>query len=58
MPEIRINDIFRFSEFLLYKSAQMEKDFFDQYQLLWNKGMKCCPLESMLWTEGIDIYVF
>ena len=56
--EIRINDIIRFSEFLIYKATEREGNLWEEYEKLWGRGMAVCPEESVLQTEGIDIYVF
>ena len=56
--EIRINDIIRFSEFLIYRATEKEGNLWEKFEKLWDKGMAVCPEESVLQTEGIDIYVF
>lgn len=58
MDEIRIGDIVRFSEFMLYQAAKADGGLFLEFQKLWDKGMQDCPAESMLWTDGISVYVF
>lgn len=56
--EIRANDIIRFSEFLIYCASEKTGGLFEEYRTLWKNGMEMCPDESVLWTEGIDIFVF
>ena len=56
--EIRANDIIRFSELLIYRASEKTGGLWEEYRTVWKSGMEMCPNESVLWTEGIDIFVF
>lgn len=58
VEEIRANDIIRFSEFLIYRAAEKMGEIFEEYKEAWKCGMEMCPNESVLWMEGIDVFVF
>lgn len=56
--EIRINDIIRFSELMLYHAAENMSDIWENYVGLWKQGMQYCPSDSILRIEGMSTYVF
>ncbi len=57
MEAIRINDIVRFSEYMIYEAAKAEA-LLEEYLQIWKRGMAYCPEDSMLQTDGIELFVF
>lgn len=55
--EIRLNDIVRFSKVMLCEAAKKE-DIYSAFCNLWKQGMQDCVSDSLLYTEGLECYVF
>lgn len=55
--EIRLNDIVRFSKVMLCEAAKKE-DIYAAFCDLWKQGMQDCVSDSLLYTEGLECYVF
>lgn len=58
VEKIRINDMIRVSEFLIYRASEKEGKLLEEYQKIWEDSMEMCPDDSVLWMKGIDIFVF